>query len=1210
VAETFGPFSVDPDEIARLGTLFTPFVNILLDTETASAGLNGYSLTTNYRENIGDKGVDAGISQGIQTRWIPKGDSAWQFKAGDPGPAGCAKELRGAERAQEILRSGGAYLLVIGAALTEAKTNTRRRRLIETAGSLGLEISEDSIQVLDANALARWAGEHPTIAAWRGLRGVGESAYPLERWSISQRYDSEWITSPSRTDLIERINAFIAEGSSDFRIEGVSGIGKSRSVLEALRGQPYEPLVLYLPSTDGMPAGLIGRLFDQSRSAIVVVDECDARYHETLAAQIPTSSTVRLITIGPIDQQMTQTAAIRLGPLEDDAVDRILRQNIPTLWPEARKVIVAVADGNVRYALVSASAVASQEGLTAADLISPDALRAFITNQLPDGAIFLACCCLALFTRIGYERELSVELDLIAQHLGFSTMDLRAAASHLDRVGLLTRNGRYRSVSPHPLAIYLAANGWSEFGDRIASQLLPALDSSMADRLFERASDVGNVAGGTTAIDMLIGSDGPLASLEALEAGGDSHLLTHLAVLAPDAILYRLSTMISDTSQETLRTMKSSRRQLVWSLQKLAWHARTFDQAADAMLRLGLAENETWSNNASATWIEFFGTFLPGTAARPDARLRYLQERATENVDEIRHRVAKACSHGLSHGGMMMVSGELQGGVVVEPRGTPLTWGEAWDYQRGLISILRRLSHDQDASTATAAAKSLVRAIHRYADDPEVRVLLFESIAELPQDGLRLTRRELNHLEGLYDRKQSEGSRDSGMVAGLQVLRQALPKTTPQEDLAILAHSDEWPIPENQTRQKLASAAAQLDVNEAVECLKNLLIATSLPAAFEVGWLLASLEPPEESLPWLVGTCAGSNFAALVGYLWARVEAGDTAAFENFLDGPVSEELPTDALVRVATRGPATGRTWQRVEDLAPELNITLLAQTLTGWVNSITPDQIGVILDLWLKKPMQQSDYNAAVDFIGLALHRHPEWIDGVDDQVAQLVSKRNEFPSIGREVHDWEELAGRQLHKDPLKLLELLLALIEAGHVDGDDPNDGGAVLGKALQSAGEAGWERIGQALTGPGWRVRMDLRGWITNHTDPLIVTKWIGDDLERARITASICSLGKDFDSSLDADETVSAIEMPSLIVRYLLQHFYDDDRVRGELYSQFVSGGWVGNESDRLAKQIEDLSAWIDSGEPLEVKKWARDTVANLRRDQIRVLEKEAESPW
>jgi hypothetical protein len=295
VTETFGPFSVDPDEIARLGTLYTPFVNILLDTETASAGLNGYSLTTNYRENIGDKGVDAGISQGIQTRWIPKGGSAWQFKSGDLGPAGCASELRGAERAQEILRSGGTYLLVIGAALTEAKINNRRRRLIETAQSLDLEISEDSIQVLDANALARWAGEHPAIAAWRGLRGIGESAYPLDRWSKSQRYEGEWITSPSRADLIERINAFIGEGSSDFRIEGVSGIGKSRSVLEALRGQPYEPLVLYLPSTDDMPAGLIGRLSNQSRAAIVVVDECDARHHEILAAQIPTNSTVKLI---------------------------------------------------------------------------------------------------------------------------------------------------------------------------------------------------------------------------------------------------------------------------------------------------------------------------------------------------------------------------------------------------------------------------------------------------------------------------------------------------------------------------------------------------------------------------------------------------------------------------------------------------------------------------------------------------------------------------------------------------------------------------------------------------------------------------------------------------------------------------------------------------------------------------------------------------
>jgi hypothetical protein len=87
VSQDFGPFSVDPAQVVGPGgALFQNLVSRLLAAEVASAGMAGSDLHTSYQDNIGDQGVDAGIYAAIKTEWIPAGDSAWQFKAGDLSP--------------------------------------------------------------------------------------------------------------------------------------------------------------------------------------------------------------------------------------------------------------------------------------------------------------------------------------------------------------------------------------------------------------------------------------------------------------------------------------------------------------------------------------------------------------------------------------------------------------------------------------------------------------------------------------------------------------------------------------------------------------------------------------------------------------------------------------------------------------------------------------------------------------------------------------------------------------------------------------------------------------------------------------------------------------------------------------------------------------------------------------------------------------------
>lgn len=74
--EPFGPFSVAPGSVSRLGRDFTPFVNELLRAEAADACLAGGSLVTTMLENVADGGVDASLDSAAETRYLPRGQSA------------------------------------------------------------------------------------------------------------------------------------------------------------------------------------------------------------------------------------------------------------------------------------------------------------------------------------------------------------------------------------------------------------------------------------------------------------------------------------------------------------------------------------------------------------------------------------------------------------------------------------------------------------------------------------------------------------------------------------------------------------------------------------------------------------------------------------------------------------------------------------------------------------------------------------------------------------------------------------------------------------------------------------------------------------------------------------------------------------------------------------------------------------------------------
>lgn len=1204
--DAFGPFSVDPDHLTGLGgAIFQELVSRLLAAEVSAAGLSQVTLRTSHDTNKKDGGVDARTTVNSGSDWIPAGDCAWQFKAGTLGPEGCASEFEAAAFARQIVNAGGTYRLVLGKRLEANEIDDRETKLRVKAEELGFDASGDRFQIIDGNQLARWIERFPALAVSRVIGSTGHVAVDFESWIRKDKHRFTWVPSAERDELRTSIIAFLQQHATlSLRIEGVSGLGKSRGAMEALRSSAFEPLVVYVGDASEINSSIINHFARQNRSAVLVVDECDRQRHKVLAEQLETSSPVRLITIGQEDPNWSQSQPLGLSKLPDDVIQKALTENFPTLWPEARRLVIDNCAGNIGWALYLANAILENPKTSAADLIDAAGLSAFILSMVSSDGNFLAVSALALLTRFGVDREKASELELIAAGLGLPLDQLQAAERRLSEQGLLTKHGRYRAVTPQPLAVLLGSRAWESLGDKIMSSLLPSLDGSMAERLFQRAAQIGSTGPAAIALNRILNRRGPFGSLASIAEEGNSQLLIQLAIIAPAQVTAHLAGLIDAATDDELHAMKGIRRNLVWTLEKLVWHSATFEPAADMLLRLAMTENETFSNNATGIWISLFSAILPATAARPAARMAYLERAATDSSAPVRKIAVAAAENALdSHGGTVMVSGELQGGVVVEPRGTPTDWSEAWDYVRSAVALLSAQANaDSEQEIRDAATKALVDAIHPFLERETVRDVLFDALAALPVEGRRRTWTEINHLRALFQRVDSPefaGAPNtehdtSARRAGLDVLARRLPALDAFEELSVLADAHRWEWEEGELQQKILTAAQSVPADQAAAALLTLASSTPAPeAAFEIGAALYAVAAGDQTIAELAALADESNLASLTGYLYASREAGDTHAFDTFIDGPIGASLKPTTRLTLTTRGPQSDEGWRRALMLQEALPVSEGAPRIFGWHTSVDTQYLLALLESWIPRIATQQDYNAAVDVTAMILFQKPQLEPHIETAIAELVDLRANFGELGRQDYDWAQLAKRRLATDPEALLDSLLAQVDAGSMMTFDGSEELKLLRATIAAAGPRSLGLVLGKIEAGSWRLQMDFRGWLTNAYTAADLTEWVGQDVERARLVASMSGIG-------DGG--------PSEVVQYLLTEFGSDDEVSSALYGALITGTWSGNESARLNKQIAQMRSWVDNrAMSAGVKSWARSVIGYLNRRLEVVLIEEAE---
>ncbi len=151
-------------------------------------------------------------------------------------------------------------------------------------------------------------------------------------------------------------------------------------------------------------------------------------------------------------------------------------------------------------------------------------------------------------------------------------------------------------------------------------------------------------------VEKLLGANGPFQNDDYLQTQSGARFFLALTEANPKAALACLKRTIGTWSRENLLEFTIGRREVVWALERIAMWRDLFTGAAQLLLALGEAENESWANNASGVFTGLF-SLAPGelapTQAPPQERLSVLKEALKSSSKKRRLLAIHACNKAL-----------------------------------------------------------------------------------------------------------------------------------------------------------------------------------------------------------------------------------------------------------------------------------------------------------------------------------------------------------------------------------------------------------------------------------------------------------------------------------------------------------------------------------------------------------------------------------
>lgn len=542
----------------------------------------------------------------------------------------------------------------------------------------------------------------------------------LAEWDSQSRQGitAPWVEFDSRSQLIEEVRSHLRarSGRNVLHLAGLSGVGKTRTVLEACRGQADLERVLYVPRYEQGGAEVLLHLTrDQRHAALVVLDEVRLEELQTISSVVGEQpNRIRIVTVGPARRGERSRPAEKLFVLAEppnEGVLGVVRSAGAALSEPVQKSIVRFAAHDLRLALMLVAATLSDGDFRDLPVRDGEDVWRRVTNLYRDqlGSLEAFRCHYPYLTAavdLGIKGQLRGELEYVAGQFPITTAHLDSVIGFAARCGLGVVTPSFFEPTPRALAGHLFRERvWDSVRHRLP-EFLGGMSNRLRRRFLERCHECAGEQreGMEDAVAEYFQAALGAPGLLKLADREPSRLFAAWAELDPDRALPWLQQAVGRASDENLAAFTGDpdgsggwrgRRQVVWLCEHLATFAESFRACEAILFRLAQVETEpTIGNNSTVTWR---GLFLPALA--------FTEVSFPERADLLLHRlegadertlplVFSAVVEALGNPGMRLAPPAVVGGRVVPEPWRPSTLDD-W----------RRLQADLAARSFQAIAR-------------------------------------------------------------------------------------------------------------------------------------------------------------------------------------------------------------------------------------------------------------------------------------------------------------------------------------------------------------------------------------------------------------------------------------------------------------------------------------------------------------------------
>ncbi len=409
-------------------------------------------------------------------------------------------------------------------------------------------------------------------------------------------------------------------------------------------------------------ARFLGRIGEKKGMTFVVVqsDECNSEDRAYLWNILKAHSPrIKLVTIYSDYDYASGINYLEIPPLDEKHISKIIQSyNIPI---DRSDIWARECSGSPRVAHV----IGSNLLLNPEDILKPPSTvniweRYIVGNDIPYSDEVaqrrVVLRYISLFKRFGYGNVVIEEALTIAKLVQDHDPQItwprfREIIQNLIKRKILQgENTLY--ITPKLLHIRLWIEWWDTHGvgfDLDSLELPPKL----LEWFFEMFEYAAGSPAASKVVKNLLGEKGPFQQNkgELLKNRIGAHFFYYLVESEPESALQCLKNTIGKWTRDELFHLTDVRRDLVWSLDRIAKWRNLFADAARLLLKLGEAENETWLNNASGVFTDLFNLSirqqLSKTEASPAERFPIIKEALESDSRDRRLLGLRACERSL-----------------------------------------------------------------------------------------------------------------------------------------------------------------------------------------------------------------------------------------------------------------------------------------------------------------------------------------------------------------------------------------------------------------------------------------------------------------------------------------------------------------------------------------------------------------------------------